>query len=85
MSSKKFVTGQSEIATRISNALGLEGLFVKSVKITIAAGEIITVETVIYPTEEQCEALGGEIEKFKQFGAVQGTVQFTYTEESDDE
>ena len=85
MSSKKFVTGQSEIATRISNALGLEGLFVKSVKITIAADEIISVDAVIYPTEEQCEALGGEIEKFKQFGVVRGAVQFTYTEEGDDE
>ena len=85
MSSKTFVTGQSEIATRISNALGLEGLFVKSVKITIAADEIISVDAVIYPTEEQCEALGGEIEKFKQFGVVRGAVQFTYTEEGDDE
>ena len=85
MSSKKFVTGQSEIATRISNALGLEGLFVKSVKITIASDEIISVDAVIYPTEEQCEALGGEIEKFKQFGVVRGAVQFTYTEEGDDE
>ena len=85
MSSKKFVTGQSEIATRIINALGFEGLFVKSVKITIAANEIISVETVIYPTEEQCEALGGEIEKFKQFGVVRGAVQFAYTEETDDE
>jgi len=84
MSSKKFVTGQSEIATRISNALGLEGLFVKSVKITIAADEIISVDAVIYPTEEQCEALGGEIEKFKQFGIVQGAIQFFYDEESND-
>lgn len=85
MSSKKFVTGQSEIATRISNALGFEGLFVKSVKVTIDAGEIISVDAVIYPTEEQCEALGGEIKKFKQFGVVRGAVQFTYTEKNDDE
>jgi len=85
MSSKEFVTGQSEIAARISNALGFEGLFIKSVKITIAADEIISVDAVFYPTKEQCEALGGEIEKFKQFGVVRGAVQFTYTEGSDDE
>lgn len=84
MSSKKIVTGHSEIAARISNALGLGELLVKSLKMTIVAEEILTVEAVIYPTEEQCEALGGEIEKFKQFGVVQGAVQFTYTEESDD-
>ena len=78
--SKMFVSGQSDIATRMINALGLEGLFVKSVKMTIDAGEIISVEAVIYPTEDQCEALGGEIEKFKQFGVVRGEVQFTYEE-----
>lgn len=78
--SKMFVTGQSDIATRIINALGLEGLFVKSIKMTIAADEIISVEAVIYPTEDQCEALGGEIEKFRQFGVVRGEVQFTYEE-----
>lgn len=78
--SKMFVTGQSDIATRMINALGLEGLFVKSIKMTIAADEIISVEAVIYPTEDQCEALGGEIEKFKQFGVVRGEVQFTYEE-----
>jgi formate-dependent phosphoribosylglycinamide formyltransferase (GAR transformylase) len=81
MSSKKFVTGQSEIAERIANALGFDGLFVQSVKITIAADEIISVNAVFYPTEEQCEALGGEIEKFKQFGVVRGAVEFTYTEQ----
>jgi hypothetical protein len=80
MSEEKIVTGQSEIATRILNALGLEGFFVKSIKIAIAADEIISVDAVIYPTEEQCEALGGEIEKFKQFGVVRGAVQFTYNE-----
>jgi hypothetical protein len=80
VSSKKIVTGQSEIATRMINALGLEGLFVKSVKMTIDAGEIISVEAVIYPTEDQCEALGGEIDKFTQFGVVRGEVQFTYEE-----
>ena len=78
--SKMFVSGQSDIATRMINALGLEGLFVKSIKMTIAADEIISVEAVIYPTEDQCEALGGEIEKFKQFGVVRGEVQFTYEE-----
>lgn len=78
--SKMFVTGQSDIATRMINALGLEELFVKSIKMTIAADEIISVEAVIYPTEDQCEALGGEIEKFKQFGVVRGEVQFTYEE-----
>jgi hypothetical protein len=78
--SKMFVSGQSDIATRMINALGLEGLFVKSIKMTIAADEIISVEAVIYPTEDQCEALGGEIEKFTQFGVVRGEVQFTYEE-----
>ena len=78
--SKMFVTGQSDIATRMINALGFEGLFVKSIKMTIDAGEIISVEAVIYPTEDQCEALGGEIEKFTQFGVVRGEVQFTYEE-----
>ena len=76
--SKMFVSGQSDIATRMINALGFEGLFVKSIKMTIAADEIISVEAVIYPTEDQCEALGGEIEKFTQFGVVRGEVQFTY-------
>lgn len=80
MSRKMLVTGQSDIAKRISNALGLEGLFVKSIKLTIDAGEAISVEAVFYPTEEQCEALGGEIEKFKQFGVVRGAVKFTYEE-----
>lgn len=78
--SKIFVSSQSDIATRMINALGLEGLFVKSIKMTIAADEIISVEAVIYPTEDQCEALGGEIEKFTQFGVVRGEVQFTYEE-----
>jgi len=78
--SKMFVTGQSDIATRMINALGLKELFVKSIKMTIAADEIISVEAVIYPTEDQCEALGGEIEKFTQFGVVRGEVQFTYEE-----
>ena len=78
--SKMFVTGQSDIATRMINALGLKELFVKSIKMTIDADEIISVEAVIYPTEDQCEALGGEIEKFKQFGVVRGEVQFTYEE-----
>ena len=78
--SKMFVTGQSDIATRMINALGLKELFVKSIKMTIDAGEIISVEAVIYPTEDQCEALGGEIEKFTQFGVVRGEVQFTYEE-----
>lgn len=78
--SKMFVSGQSDIATRMINALGFEGLFVKSIKMTIDAGEIISVEAVIYPTEDQCEALGGEIEKFTQFGVVRGEVQFTYEE-----
>ena len=78
--SKMFVSGQSDIATRMINALGFEGLFVKSIKMTIAADEIISVEAVIYPTEDQCEALGGEIEKFTQFGVVRGAVQFTYEE-----
>ena len=78
--SKMLVSGQSDIATRIINALGFEGLFVKSIKMTIDAGEIISVEAVIYPTEDQCEALGGEIEKFTQFGVVRGEVQFTYEE-----
>jgi len=78
--SKMFVTGQSDIATRMIHALGLKELFVKSIKMTIAADEIISVEAVIYPTEDQCEALGGEIEKFTQFGVVRGEVQFTYEE-----
>ena len=78
--SKMLVSGQSDIATRMINALGFEGLFVKSIKMTIDAGEIISVEAVIYPTEDQCEALGGEIEKFTQFGVVRGEVQFTYEE-----
>jgi hypothetical protein len=85
MSDKTLVTGQSKIAERIVNALGLEGLFVKSVGLKIDANDLIRVDAVIYPTQEQCEALGGEIEKFKQFGVVRGAVQFTYTEESDDE
>lgn len=80
MSKKMLVTGQSDIAKRISNALGLEGLFVKSIKLTIDAGEAISAEAVFYPTEEQCEALGGEIKKFKQFGVVRGAVKFTYEE-----
>jgi hypothetical protein len=78
--SKMLVSGQSDIATRIINALGFEELYVKSIKMTIDAGEIISVEAVIYPTEDQCEALGGEIEKFTQFGVVRGEVQFTYEE-----
>lgn len=78
--SKMLVTGNRILATRMINALGLEGLFVKSIKMTIAADEIISVEAVIYPTEDQCEALGGEIEKFTQFGVVRGEVQFTYEE-----
>ena len=80
MSKRMLVTGQSDIAKRISNSLGLEGLFVKSIKLTIDADKAISAEAVIYPTEEQCEALGGEIEKFKQFGVVRGAVKFTYEE-----
>lgn len=85
MSDKTLVTGQSEIAERILNALGLKEFFVKSLELTINAEDPIRVDAVIYPTREQCESLGGEIEKFKQFGIVRGAVQFTYTEENDDE
>jgi hypothetical protein len=85
MSDKTFVTGQSEIAERISKALGLGELGVKSLELRIEAEDLIRVDAVFYPTREQCEALGGEIEKFKQFGVVRGAVQFTYTEKKDDE
>ena len=84
MSDKTIVTGRSEIATRILKALGLGEFFVKSLELTINAEDPIRVDAVIYPTREQCEALEGEIEKFKQFGIVRGAVQFTYTEENND-
>ena len=80
MSDKTFVTGQSEIAERILKALGLGEFSVKSLELKINADDLIRLDAVIYPTREQCEALGGEVEKFRQFGVVRGAVQFTYTE-----
>lgn len=84
MSDRMLVTGSSEIAVRIAEALGFGEFHVRSLELVIDAAELIKVQAVIYPTREQLEALGGEIEKFREFGAVKGQVEFTYTEESDD-
>lgn len=81
MSDKTFVTGRSEIAQRIADALGLKGFCVGSLELIIDPDHPITLKALIYPTKEQVEALGGEIEKFTGFGSVRGAVQFTYTEE----
>ncbi len=80
MPDQMLVTGSSEIAVRIAEALGFGEFHVRSLELVVDATEPITVRAVFYPTKEQFEALGGEIEKFRQFGAVKGEVEFTYEE-----
>jgi single-stranded DNA-specific DHH superfamily exonuclease len=82
MSDKTFVTGHSEVAQRIADALGLKDFCVGSLELMIDPHHPITLKALIYPTKEQVEALGGEIEKFTEFGVVRGAAEFTYTEEN---
>jgi len=81
MSNRMLVTGQSEIAKRIADALGFGEFHVRSLELSIDAGETVSVQALIYPTEEQFEALGGEIEKFAGFGRVKARVEFLYDQE----
>jgi len=83
MPDRVFITGQSEVAQRIANALGLEGLFVRSLKLIINADEPIKAEAVIYATEDQVETLGLEIEKFAGFGRSKARIEFLYDKESE--
>jgi len=83
MPDRVFITGQSEVAQRIANALGLEGLLVKSLELIVHADKPIRVEAVIYPTEDQVEALGLEIEKFAGFGRSKARIEFLYDKESE--
>lgn len=76
--SRILVSGQSDIAQSIANALGLEGFAVRSLQLTIDAGEAIRVDATFYPTEEQLQQLGGELERFRGFGLVRGETQFEY-------
>lgn len=77
-SKKRLLTGQSDEARQIADALGLSGFFLKSLQLTIDPEHPIRVDCVIYPTAEQVEALGGELEKFKGFGTVTADVAFNY-------
>lgn len=72
------LTGNSDEAVQIAKALGFEGFHVKSLVLTVDPEFAIMVEAVIYPTEEQVQALGGELEKFKGFGTVTADVTFNY-------
>ena len=81
MSDHILVTGQSELAQRIANALGFEEFAVKSLELTVDADKPISVKAIVYPTKEQLEALEGEIEKFRQFGIVKASVEFNYEQE----
>jgi hypothetical protein len=85
MSDKASVTGHSEVAKRIADALGLKDFCVGSLELIIEPCSPITLKALIYPTKEQVEALGGDIEKFTEFGVVRGAAEFTYTEKNDDE
>lgn len=80
-SKKLLVTGQSDEARQIVDALGLSGFFVKSLQLRIHPEYPIRVDCVIYPTVEQVKALGGELEKFKGFGTVTAGVTFNYAQE----
>ena len=81
MPDRMLVTGQLEIAKRIADALGFGEFHVRSLELSIDAGEVISVQALIYPTQEQLEALGGEIEKFAGFGHVKARVEFFYDQE----
>ena len=81
MSEKTLVTGQSEIAQKIVQALGLKDFCIESLELTINTHEAIKAKAIIYPTKEQLERLGGEIEKFKKFGLTTACVEFFYSEE----
>lgn len=78
MSERILITGQSNVASRIVNALGLEDYHVKSLELTIDPESPIRVMADIYLTQEQVQALGGELEKFQGFGKTIATVEFNY-------
>lgn len=80
-SKKMLLTGQSDEARQIADALGFSGFFVKSLQLTIDPDQAIRLDCVIYPTAEQVKALGGELEKFKGFGTVTADVTFNYERE----
>lgn len=75
---KRLLSGHSDEARQIADALGLSGFFLKSLQLTIDADCLIRVDCVIYPTAEQVKALGGELDKFKGFGTVTANVTFNY-------
>lgn len=74
------VTSRSSLVHPILNSLGLGDCRVSSLQLTISADDIIKVKAVIYPTEEQFMALGGEIEEFKQLTPVRSCVELVYCE-----
>jgi hypothetical protein len=80
MSKGNLVTGRSNLIPPVLNSLGLGDCFVSSLQLTISAEEPIKVKAVIYPTEEQFVALGGEIEEFKQLTPVRSCVELVYRE-----
>ena len=80
MSKGNLVTGRSDLIHPILNSLGLGDCLVSSLQLTISANDIIKVNAVIYPTEEQFVALGGEIEEFKQLTPVRSCVELVYRE-----
>lgn len=81
MSDRMLVTGQSEVAGQIIDALGLKGLLVRSLQLKMDAESPISVEAVFYPTKEQVETLGLETEKFRGFGRSVAEVKFVYDQE----
>ena len=80
MSKGNLVTSQSDLIRPILNSLGLGDCCVSSFQLTVNADELIKVNAVIYPTEEQFVALGGGIEEFKQLAPVRSCVELVYRE-----
>jgi len=78
MPSKTFLSGSSDEALAIANALGFGDFAVKSLTLNIDADKVITATAVVYPTEDQIKALGGELKKFKGFGTAIATIDFNY-------
>jgi hypothetical protein len=85
---QSFVTGSDDLAVRIANSLGLEGISVNSLSIHISAEEVICAECRFFPTRQQLEQAAKEIATLQGSGVIMGDVELFYSsilEENDEE
>ena len=80
---KAFLTGDSELASRIANSLGLEGISVNALSLHIEAGEVITADCRFFPTEEQLKSAAKEVAALEGGGIVMGKIELFYSSELD--